>query len=79
MSARKQVLVITHLPQIAARAAHHVCVAKKPEGGVATADVRILSGEDRVKELARMLGSAEDPVVRRHASDLLKKKQPAAV
>lgn len=79
VSARKQVLVITHLPQIAARAAHHVCVAKKPEGGVATADVRILSGEDRVKELARMLGSAEDPVVRRHASDLLKKKQPAAV
>lgn len=79
VSARKQVLVITHLPQIAARAAHHVCVAKKPEGGVATVDVRILSGEDRVKELARMLGSAEDPVVRRHASDLLKKKQPAAV
>lgn len=79
VSARKQVLVITHLPQIAARATRHVCVAKKPEGGVATADVRILSGEDRVKELARMLGSAEDPVVRRHASDLLKKKQPAAV
>lgn len=79
VSARKQVLVITHLPQIAARATRHLCVAKKPEGGVATADVRILSGEDRVKELARMLGSAEDPVVRRHASDLLKKKQPAAV
>lgn len=79
VSARKQVLVITHLPQIAARATRHLCVAKKPEGGVATADVRILSGEDRVKELARMLGSAEDPVVRQHASDLLNKKQPAAV
>jgi len=69
----RQVLVITHLPQIAARAAHHVVVTKEPRGGVATADVRVVSGEERVAEIARMLGHADDPVARQHAKELLKK------
>lgn len=68
----RQVLVITHLPQIAARAAHHLSVAKRPRGGIATADVHVLAGRDRVEELARMLGAADDPVVVRHAEELLK-------
>ncbi len=69
----RQVLVITHLPQIAARAVHHLVVSKRPKGGIATADVRVVSGEDRVEEIARMLGDAEGPVARQHAKELLRK------
>ncbi len=74
----RQVLVITHLPQIAARAAHHLSVAKRPRGGIATADVRVLAGEERVQELARMLGDPTDPVVVQHAAELLRKRGVAA-
>jgi DNA repair protein RecN (Recombination protein N) len=70
----RQVLVITHLPQIAARASHHISVAKRPKGGVATADVEVRSGEDRVLEIARMLGDAADPVVVQHAGELLRRQ-----
>ncbi len=72
----RQVLVITHLPQIAAAAGHHLAVAKRARGGIATSDVRVLSGDDRMEEVARMLGDAEDPVVRRHAVELLRKREP---
>jgi DNA repair protein RecN (Recombination protein N) len=70
----RQVLVITHLPQIAARASHHLSVAKRPKGGVATADVEVRSGDDRVQEIARMLGDARDPVVVQHAGELLRRQ-----
>ncbi len=69
----RQVLVITHLPQIAAKAAHHLVVSKQPRGGIATADVRAVSGEERVDEIARMLGDAEGSVARQHAKELLRK------
>jgi len=68
-----QVLVITHLPQIAARAEHHLVVTKRPKGGIATADVRVVRGEERVEEIARMLGEPADPVARRHAREMLKR------
>lgn len=68
---RRQVLVITHLPQIAARGDRHLVVSKEPRGGVATSDVARLHGEDRVAELARMLGDAEGQTARRHAQALL--------
>jgi len=68
----RQVLVITHLPQIAARATHHVSIAKRARGGIATADVAVLNEAERVSEIARMLGRGEDPVVRRHAEELVK-------
>jgi DNA repair protein RecN (Recombination protein N) len=69
---RHQVLVITHLPQIAARADHHVRVAKATRSGIATSDLATLHGEDRVLELARMLGDPEDDAARRLASSLLR-------
>ena len=53
---RHQVLVITHLPQIAARGDRHLRIAKATRDGMATSDVTRLHGEDRVLELARMLG-----------------------
>ncbi len=67
----RQVLVITHLPQIAARASHHVRVTKGEEGGMATATIEVLAGEDRVREIARMLGDVEDPGLLQHARELL--------
>jgi DNA repair protein RecN (Recombination protein N) len=67
----RQVLVITHLPQIAARAGHHLVVAKESRGGVATSDVAVAHGEDRVIELARMLGDADAATARSHAQALL--------
>lgn len=75
----RQVLVITHLPQIAARAGHHLTVAKRPRGGIATADIAVLTGDDRVQEIARMIGDADDPLVRQHASELLRKRGATAV
>jgi DNA repair protein RecN (Recombination protein N) len=68
---RHQVLVITHLPQIAARADQHLVVTKRPRGGIATSDVMRVLGEDRVLEIARMLGDTESDAARRHARALL--------
>lgn len=56
VATRHQVLVITHLPQIAARGDRHLRIAKATREGIATSDVSRLHGEDRVLELARMLG-----------------------
>jgi DNA repair protein RecN (Recombination protein N) len=69
---RHQVLVITHLPQIAARADGHLVVSKRARGGIATSDVQVLYGEDRINEIARMLGDADGDAARRHAQSLLR-------
>lgn len=67
-----QVFAITHLPQIASRAHRHIVVSKGARGGVTTADIRIVDGEDRVAEIARMLGGdATSEAGRRHARELL--------
>jgi DNA repair protein RecN (Recombination protein N) len=67
-----QVFAITHLPQIAARAHHHIQVSKGARGGVTTADVAVLEGDLRVAEIARMLGGdPESDVSRAHARELL--------
>jgi DNA repair protein RecN (Recombination protein N) len=67
-----QVFAISHLPQIAARAHHHIVVAKGAKGGVTTADITVLSGTGRVNEIARMLGGdPESKVSRAHAKELL--------
>ncbi|HEU4763639.1 MAG TPA: DNA repair protein RecN [Gemmatimonadales bacterium] len=68
---RHQVLVVTHLPQIAACADRHLVVSKAARGGVATSDVAVIHGEDRVTEIARMLGDADSETARKHAGALL--------
>ena len=70
--AERQALVITHLPQIAAYADHHLRVAKGKKGGVATSDVEVVEGEARVKEIGRMLGNADMETALRHAAELLR-------
>ena len=67
-----QVFAISHLPQIAARAHHHIVVAKGAKRGVTTADISVLEGTSRVNEIARMLGGdPESKVSRAHAKELL--------
>lgn len=67
-----QVFAITHLPQIAARAHHHIVVSKGAKGGVTTADISIVSDSARVNEIARMLGGdAESKLSREHAAELI--------
>ena len=52
----RQVLAVTHLPQVAACADHHFVVSKQSRGGLTLSDVQAVSGEPRVAEVARMLG-----------------------
>lgn len=67
-----QVLVITHLPQVASRAHRHLLVEKVPRGGLTATDLRPLEGEERVLEVARMLGGdPESRTSREHARELL--------
>jgi DNA repair protein RecN (Recombination protein N) len=72
VAAHHQVFAISHLPQIAARAHHHIVVAKGAREGVTTADTRVLEGDARVLEIARMLGGdPESEVSQAHARELL--------
>ncbi|MDQ2930575.1 MAG: DNA repair protein RecN [Gemmatimonadota bacterium] len=67
-----QVLAITHLPQIAARAHHHIVVEKGARGGITTADTRVVEGDARIIEVARLLGGdPESDVSLAHARELL--------
>jgi len=72
VAADHQVFAISHLPQLAARAHHHILVTKDARGGVTTASTTLLEGDDRVREIARMLGGdPESDVSRAHARELL--------
>ncbi len=59
LAAQGQVLVVTHSPQVAARAGGHWRVRRRTAGGVATTEVERLAPEDREEEIARMLSGAE--------------------
>lgn len=73
---RDQVLVVTHLPQIAARASAHLAVSKVTEGGRTMTRVVPVEGAERVDELVRMLGGGQStPAARRHAEELLRLRQ----
>ena len=52
----RQVMAVTHLPQVAACADHHFVVSKRTQGGSTHSEVQLLTGEARVAEIARMLG-----------------------
>jgi DNA repair protein RecN (Recombination protein N) len=67
-----QVLVVTHLPQVAAFADHHVVVLKSSDGSVTTSGLTALDDEGRVRELSRMLAGLEDSdTAIAHAQELL--------
>ena len=76
VSEHHQVFVITHLPQIAARAQHHLLVEKAEREGSTITRVAKLNGEDRVRELARMLGGdPESSASIEHARELLENNE----
>ncbi|MCQ4085056.1 DNA repair protein RecN [Streptomyces sp. RB6PN25] len=67
-----QVVVVTHLPQVAAFADRQLLVEKTNDGAVTRSGVRVLEGEERVRELSRMLAGLEDSeTARAHAEELL--------
>ncbi|MFH0179367.1 DNA repair protein RecN [Streptomyces cacaoi] len=67
-----QVVVVTHLPQVAAFADRQLLVEKTNDGSVTRSGVKILGGEDRIRELSRMLAGQEDSeTARAHAEELL--------
>ena len=73
-AAHRQVLVVTHLPQIAAFADHHIRVTKEPSKGRTTIRVAVLSGAERGVEIARMLGgSSPSPEAAAHADEMLRR------
>jgi len=74
VASHHQVLAISHLAQIAARAHHHVVVHKSAVGTVTTADTTVVTGDARIAEVARMLGGdADREVSRAHARELIER------
>ena len=71
IAAKRQVLCITHLPQVAAPADAHYVVTKQVTAGRTISEIHLLSKKERVTELARMLGGQSD-AARKHAKALLK-------
>ncbi|MBL9214972.1 MAG: DNA repair protein RecN [Opitutaceae bacterium] len=74
ISARHQVLCVTHLPQVAAQAANHFVVTKDQTGDRASVSIEPIHGDrkGRVGELARMLGDRNARSARAHAEELLR-------
>jgi len=70
---QRQVICITHLPQVAAPASTHFVVAKQSKGGRTVSEMTRVEQEDRVDELARMLGGQTDSA-RKHARSMLGSK-----
>ncbi|GAA0671267.1 DNA repair protein RecN [Streptomyces thermocarboxydovorans] len=67
-----QVVVVTHLPQVAAFADRQLLVEKTDDGSVTRSGVKVLEGEERIRELSRMLAGQEDSATARaHAEELL--------
>ena len=71
LGAERQVLCITHLPQIAAQADHHFAVEKRVTKGRTTTSARALTADDRVRELTRMLGGSASTESERYARRLI--------
>jgi DNA repair protein RecN (Recombination protein N) len=68
----RQVLAVTHLPQVAACADHHLLVSKAAEKGQVSSQVRGVNGEERVSEIARMLGGEKlSATTLAHAREML--------
>lgn len=72
LSAKRQVLCVTHLPQIASLADSHYNISKRTSGKRVRVDVGILRERERIEEIARMLGGKTvTAVTKRHAAEML--------
>jgi DNA repair protein RecN (Recombination protein N) len=73
LSRSSQVLCVTHLPQIATFADHHYLLEKKSSAGRTRTTVRVITGEERTEEVARMLSGAKlTDTSRKHAEQMIK-------
>ena len=73
LSKGNQVLCVTHLPQIATFADHHYLIEKRQSSGRTKTSVRLISGEERTEEVARMLSGAKlTETSRKHAEQMIK-------
>ena len=75
LAAHHQVIVVTHLPQVAAAADRQIAVVKATPGTPAMATV--LNEEERIDEIARMLSGDASPTARRHAAELIERSRVA--
>ena len=73
LSRSNQVLCVTHLPQIATFGDHHYVIEKKESGGRTRTSIRVVTGEERTEEVARMLSGAKlTETSRKHAEQMIK-------
>jgi DNA repair protein RecN (Recombination protein N) len=73
LSKGNQVLCVTHLPQIASFADQHYVIEKRENSGRTKTTVRMVTGEDRTEEVARMLSGAKlTETSRKHAEQMIK-------
>lgn len=75
LSRAHQVLCVTHSPHIASLAEQHFTVSKHVSGERTLAQVQLLQGEERIREVARMLSGAETQVSLQHAEELLRRAE----
>ncbi|GAA2922850.1 DNA repair protein RecN [Microbacterium luteolum] len=79
LAEKSQVIAVTHLAQVAAFANNHLSVVKANDGAVTASSVRLLEGEEREAEMARLLsGLADSDAALTHARELLSLGTPAA-
>jgi DNA repair protein RecN (Recombination protein N) len=72
LGADRQVLVITHLPQVAAQGKHHLNVKKVQKDQTTLSTIEVLDQPARIEEIARMLGGVEiTETTRQHAKEML--------
>lgn len=72
LGARHQVLCVTHLPQVAARGQQHFQVSKKMTGQTTESQITVLENQDRIQEIARMLGGVKiTATTLQHAQEML--------
>src|SRR5437879_12823113 len=73
LAGSNQVLCVTHLPQIATFADHHYVIEKKETGGRTRTTIRLVTGNERTEEVARMLSGAKlTDTSRKHAEQMIK-------
>ena len=76
----RQVMCVTHLPQVAACADWQWRIAKREQAGETLSEVRVLEASERVEEIARMLGGVNiTQTTREHAAEMLGRKAPGEV
>jgi len=72
LGAERQVLCVTHLPQVAAQGDHHWQVSKNTRDGGVASSIQELEREARIDEIARMLGGVDiTDTTRKHAAEML--------